>query len=76
LEICGFAETNLLDINSQIKETAENVDDAVRELPDANMVKSHLGTHLLKSFWAYNYDKFLFFFFYLLLSAETRRFMV
>jgi hypothetical protein len=30
----------------------------VRELPDANMVKSHLDTHLLKSFWAYNYDNF------------------
>jgi hypothetical protein len=57
LEICGFSQTNLLDIYSQVKETAKNVDDIVRELPNAKMVKSHLGTHLLKSFWGYNYDK-------------------
>jgi hypothetical protein len=40
--LCGFAETNLLDIYSQVIETAENIDDAVRELPDANLVRSHL----------------------------------
>jgi len=30
--------TNLFDIHPQVKETAENVDDALRELPDANLV--------------------------------------
>lgn len=42
--------TSLFDIHPQVKDTAENVDDALRELPDANMVMSPDYQFPLKSF--------------------------
>lgn len=42
--------TSLLDFHPQVKETAENVDDALRELPDANTVKSPDYLYPMKSF--------------------------
>jgi len=38
LEIGWFAVTNIFDVHPQVISTAENVNEAVRELPDANLV--------------------------------------
>lgn len=48
--LCTFKViTNLFDIHPQVKETAENVDDALRELPDANLVTCPDHQYPLKS---------------------------
>jgi len=48
--LCTFKViTKVFGIHPQVKDTAENVDDALRELPDANLVRYPDHQYPLKS---------------------------